>query len=141
MFAESFGDSQQACSLAAFHNSGAAGIPLKRRLPSGGSQSVPWVGRRTLKACKAGVTWTKGGRPKQDPVSETEENEVYWEGPCLLQAQTLVLGTGPFGGKALCCREQRLHPLRADSTALQSLLDHHWEQQSSGGLNHSDFSP
>lgn len=73
------GDSQQACLLAAFHNSGAVGNPLKCRLPSGRSQSVPRVGRRTLRACKAGVTWMEGGRPKQDPVSETEENEVHWE--------------------------------------------------------------
>lgn len=54
-----------------FHNSGAAGIPLKCRLPSGGSHSVPQVGRRMLRACKAGVTWMEGGRPKQDPVPET----------------------------------------------------------------------
>lgn len=104
------GDSQQACSLAAFRNSGAAGIPLKCRLPSGGSQSVPQVGRRTLRACKAGVTWMEGGRTKQDPVSETEENEVHWEGSCLLQTQTFVLGTGQFQGTALCCRGAEAPP-------------------------------
>lgn len=118
-----------------FHNSGAARIPLKCRLPSGGSYSVPQVERRMLRACKAGVTWMEGGRPKQDPVPETEENEVHWEGSCPL---SWVQG---HSREQLCAAgEQRLHPLRVDSTILQSLLDHHWEQQSLGGLNDSDFS-